>query len=120
MTDDTVKEKDDTAAIEVVADDKKPEPKPKVKKKSYSDDELESLIQERLENQKIEQQAELEAKKLNAFKSADDCVITDHEFLMRLYSLSVNKQWLKYFKNDDKVLTTAQIWDRIRNRSLNR
>ena len=115
MIDETVK--DDVTTIEA----KNPVyAAKKVNKKSYSDDEIEAMFKERIDSHELERQADVEAKKLNVFKSAEGCIVTDHKFLMRLYNLSINGQWLKYFRNEDEVLTTDQIWERVRNSSLNR
>lgn len=61
------------------------------------------------EKQKIIDQ---ETSELNAYLRGS--VITDMEFALRLKKLNIPQTHVRFFRNEDSVMTTEQLWAKIR------
>lgn len=51
---------------------------------------------------------------IDQWKSNQDSLLTDDEFIIRLINLSVHVRYAKLFRDNDRVLRDDKIWDRIR------
>ena len=92
--------------------------KAKKHKKSYTDEEIDALLEAKLQEKMIEQQAEKEAHEANNYASGGNVLLTDKAFILRLKGLNVPKLYLPIFRDEDRIMTTTQIWEKIRHSGI--
>lgn len=58
------------------------------------------------------------AKKMTSYMQTHDSLLTDKEFVARLFDMGVPPVFLKLFRDYDSTLTKSKIWERIRLSSI--
>ena len=100
--------------IEVEDFDAKPK-KPKAAKKSpkkYTEEDFDAAVAKAIADKAQEKRIALEAEQVSSYKVGT--LLTDISFLMRLKNLSLPKPLLVHFRDEDRIMSDAQIWDRVR------
>lgn len=86
----------------------------KEKKKSYTESEIEELVLARIAEKEKVDEATSDIERLNNFSSGT--MLKDKDFIDRLYLLfgMSYKHFAAMFRDEDRVLDDAQIWEKIR------